>query len=113
MQQNFPGREENRESKESNDPVKRKFESDDDGNKLEHQSRNDIFDCFNKMTSKADVVGRDDTKPNLGGGQVEDDKLTQRHRRKHKFVTTNFKFKQKLKVTGEEVNTLKRHFGLF
>ena len=97
----------NRESKESNGPVKRKLETDDHGKKLEHQSRNNIFDCFNKKTTlKASVVtGDTKTKPNLGGQKTS--------RRKHKHVARNFKFKQKLTVTSEEVKILKRNFGLF
>ena len=97
----------NRESKGSNGPVKRKLEADDHGKKLEHQSRNNIFDCFNKKTTlKAIVVTSDSkTKPNLGGQKTS--------RRKHKHVASNFKFKQKLTVTSEEVKILKRNFGLF
>ena len=102
--------EKSRESKESKGPVKRKLESDDDGSKLKPQSRNNIFDCFNKKTtSKANVVTSDaKTKPNLGPGEAK-----KTSRRKHKHVAINFKFKQKLAVTGEEVKILKRQFGLF
>ena len=68
---------------------------------------NNIFDCFNKKTTlKASVVTSDSkTKPNLGGQKTS--------RQKHKHVAKNFKFKQKLAVTSEEVKILKRHFGLF
>ena len=81
-------------------------ETDDHGKKLEHQSRNNIFDCFNKKTTlKANVVTSDSiTKRNLDGQKTS--------RQKHKHAR-NFKFKQKLAVTSDEVKILKRHFGLF